>query len=420
MTYYRFPDKPWFKACFVLFLLAVQLLARSTMVTNVFLGFVPAQMMMMTLVLAAGIFFLIYNRKKLRQIVTDRRVIAVIGITALMLLSMMIKQDWQTLYFSILFYIYFAVFLNFFLPMEELARYYVLMLFWLSAYAIVGQFALKPMVHMGIIPGHPFDSSGGWHMFNFGLAFVVDKNIMMDDAMRAFSIFREPGLYQIFLFIAIQLNNYTVRWDKPWKMWVVDAVLFVALLITFATGGVLALGLYIVFLFFDKGLYRNKRILAAAIAAVFVGVVVLIVALLRDGTWAYELVGMMEKIFLKTDSYTDRVGSIIMDAKLFLQHPLVGNRISEVLYSVPNNTASSPILFASFGIVGGCIHVASWVALAWRKERSVIMNLILLVILFVPFNTQNVIHDMFFWLFPIAALLEKGLPLLDNIRTKKV
>jgi len=52
--------------------------------------------------------------------------------------------------------------------------------------------------------------------------------------------------------------------------------------------------------------------------------------------------------------------------------------------------------------------------LAWKKERSVLMNLFLLVILFLPFNTQNVIHDMFFWLFPVMALVERGLPLIPE------
>ena len=40
------------------------------------------------------------------------------------------------------------------------------------------------------------------------------------------------------------------------------------------------------------------------------------------------------------------------------------------------------------------------------------MNLLLLLIAFMPFNTQNVIHDMFFWMFPVMALVERGIPLL--------
>lgn len=412
MTYYRFPDNKVNKIVFFLFLLGVQLLTRSTMNASIFLTFVQSQFMMLGLILAAALAFAVVNHKNLKQILTDRRMIAVIAATVLILGNMAIKQDWRLMYFSILLCFYFAIFLTYFVTLQEAAKCYVLVMLFLSVYALLGQFVLKPMVHMGLIPGRPFDSPGGWHMLNFGLAYTVDKNTEMVDAIRAFGIFREPGLYQIFLFIAIQLNNYTVRWKKQWQMWVVDLVLFAALLITFATGGVIAMGLYIVFLFFDKKLYRNKRICILAIALVVIGVIALGIALAQDGTWALELVWMIQKITDGSDSYTDRVGSIFMNAKIFLQHPIVGDDIESVLHAVTNNTASSPILFASFGIFMGAVHVLSWVALAWRKDRSVIMNLILMVILFVPFNTQNVIHDIYFWLFPLMALVEKGLPML--------
>ena len=419
MNYYRFPDKTGFKVCFMVYLLAVQLLARSSMVTSVFLDFMPSQFLMIGLILAAGVVFLLYNRRSLKQILSDRRILAVIAVTVLVMGVMLLKRDMQMLYFSILLYMYFAIFINFFLPLQEAARYYVVMIFALSAYALLGQFVLKPMVHMGLLPRLEFNSPGGWHMFNFGLAFTVDKNTENVNALRLFGIFREPGLYQIFLFIAIQLNNYTVQWKKQWQMWAVNLVLFAALLITFATGGVIALALYIVFLFFDKKLYRDRRICILAAAAVAAGVGALIYALAQGGTWALELVWMIQKIIEGSDSYTDRVTSIFVNAEIFLKHPFVGDKISDVLHSVPNNTASSPILFASFGIVGGLLHVASWVALVWRKERSVLMNLILMVIVFVPFNTQNVIHDMFFWMFPIMALTERGLPLISKGRIAK-
>jgi hypothetical protein len=115
---------------------------------------------------------------------------------------------------------------------------------------------------------------------------------------------------------------------------------------------------------------------------------------------------MIQKVFEKSDSYTSRVGSVLVDAQIFLQNPLFGANLSEVMYSVPNNTATSPILFAVFGIAGGCFHVLTWVALLWKKERHWIANMILLVIAFMPFNTQNVITNLFFWLFPIMALCQ--------------
>lgn len=412
MNYYRFPETRFVKFCFPLLLLALQMVARSTMYTSIFLGFNLSQAIMIGLVLLIGVTFLIVNRKNLKQILQDRRMIAFICAAVVVLLPMIVKRDWQLMYFTILLSWFFAVFLSYFTTVRELGRWYVLIMTVLSVISLLGLFVLKPLVLAGVLPEIRFDSPGGWHMFNFGLTFVCDKNIHMDDALRAFGIFREPGLYQIFLFVAIQLNNDWVQWKKQWRMWAVNAVLFASLLTTFATGGVFALGLYIVFLFFDKGLYRNKRLQILAVIAVAAGAALLAYALAQGGTWAYELVGMVEKIYNKTYSYTARIESIVADAAFFFASPIFGADLAEVMYSVPNNTASSPILFAVFGIVGGMVHVLSWAALAWKKERHVLMNLILMVILFVPFNTQNVIPDMFFWLFPILALTERGLPML--------
>jgi len=376
--------------------------------------------MMLGLIVAAALAFAVVNRKNLKHILTDRRMIALAAATVLVLGNMALKQDWRLMYFSILLCFYFAIFLTYFVTLQEAAKCYVLIMLVLSAYALLGQFVLKPMVHMGLIDGRPFDSPGGWHMFNFGLAFTVDKNTELVNAIRAFSIFREPGLYQIFLFISIHLNNYTVNWKKQWQMWAVNLVLFVALLITFATGGVVALGMYIVFLFFDKNLYKDKRICVLAIVLVVIGVIVVAVAIAQGGTWAMELVWVFRKITEGTDSYTDRVQSITANAQTFLRHPILGDDIESALHVVENNTATSPILFAAFGIFMGAVHVFSWVALAWRKDRNVFMNLILLVILFIPFNTQNVIYDIFFWLFPVMALVEKMISWREEKSAKKV
>jgi len=418
MKQYRFPENKFVTLCFPVVLLALQMVARSTMYTSTFLGFGRSQALMIGLVLAVGVAFLLVNRKHLKEIFLDRRMIAFACAAVVVLLPMLVKQDWQLMYFTILLGWFFSIFLTYFTTVQELGRWYVLIMTGLSLMSLLGLFILKPLVLAGILPEVRFDSPGGWHMFNFGLTFVCDKNIHMDDALRAFGIFREPGLFQIFLFVAIQLNNDWVQWKKSWQMWAVNAVLFASLLTTFATGGVFALGLYIVFLFFDKGLYRDRRLQILAVAAVAAGVVLLIVALEQGGTWAYELVGMVEKIYNKTYSYTARLESIAADAKYFFASPIFGADLAEVMYSVPNNTCTSPIIFAVFGIVGGCMHVLSWAAMAWKKERHWMMNLMLMVILFVPFNTQNVIADMFFWLFPMMALAQRGLPLLDQVKKK--
>ncbi len=418
MNYYRFPDNRFVKICFPLVLLALQLVARSTMYTSTFLGFTLAQALMIGIVGLVGLTFLAVNRKNLKAIVTDRRMLLLAASAAVILVPMVVKQDWQMMYFSILLCWLFAVFLTYFTTVAELGRWYVLLMTMLSLLSLAGLFVLKPLVLAGILPGNPFDSPGGWHMFNFGLTFVCDTNIHLANTLRAFGIFREPGLYQIFLFIAIHLNNDVVQWKKQWHMWAVDAILFLSLLTTFATGGVLALGLYILFLFFDKGLFRDQRLQILVAVGLVLAVALVAVAVERGGTWAYELLGMVNKIFEKSYSYTSRTDAIAADVALFLAYPVVGADLAEVMYSVANNTATSAIFFAVFGIASGLIHVLSWMALAWKKERHILLNLLLMVILFVPFNTQNVVHDMFFWLFPIMALTEKCLAIPTKKKVK--
>lgn len=419
MNYYRFPEKPVTKFCVFLILLALQVVARSTMFTSTLIGFGKCQALMLALVAVSGIAFLLYNRKQLKQILTDRRMLALGIAAALIFVPMLAKRDWQALYVTIFLGWAFAIFLTYFTTVEELGKYYVVLMTALGAASLVGTFVLKPLALSGVIPAHYFLSHGGWTMLNFGVTFVSVMNESFLETFRAFGIFREPGLFQIFLFVAIELNNDWVDWKKPWQMWAVDAILFATMLVTFATGGVLALGVYLVFLFFDKGLYRNKTMRIGAAALVILGIAALAAALAQGGTWATELIGMMEKFTNRTDSYTSRVDSLAANGRMFLAHPIFGGKLSEVMYSTANNTTTSPIIFAGFGLITGLVHVLSWAALSWKKERNLLLNLILLGILFVPFNTQNVIHDLFFWMFPVMALTQRGLPELEKIRKGK-
>ena len=81
-----------------------------------------------------------------------------------------------------------------------------------------------------------------------------------------------------------------------------------------------------------------------------------------------------------------------------------------VLHGTAHNTSSTLLLFAIGGIACGSLNVAAWVALTWSRKRSILGNLVLLLTLFLSFNTQNLIANVYFWLFPMMALVERGLP----------
>ena len=63
-------------------------------------------------------------------------------------------------------------------------------------------------------------------------------------------------------------------------------------------------------------------------------------------------------------------GRIVDDA-------LVGQDMALVLDAIQDNTSSTTIMLATTGIFGGLLHIVSWFALAWSRERKVWVNLAL-------------------------------------------
>lgn len=406
MRYYPFADNRRNKIIFGIFLTAMLYLARDTLLTSSILGFQKAQFLMAGLMGLAGVVFLIHNRRSFRDIVKDERVAYLLVATAVMQLPMMGKQDWQIMYFSVLLCLYFAIFLTYFVSSRDVAKYYVVILAAMGLYSIIATYFLRLLPDRGLAEVPIFLNPVQVQFYNFGLSYVSIWYV----PMRNFGIFREPGVYQYFIMLALFLNNYAVTWNSQKKLWLLNGILAAMMISTMATGGYVELLLFALVLFIDKKLYRNKIAwlvvgLAAAGAA---GVLIYAYQTQDENPLYWEIYGMVvSKIFGGEDSSTERVASILINLKYFLKNPLFGGKLAEVLYSVGNNTSSTTLMFAIFGLFGGCIHVAGWVALVWEKGRKLWVNLMLLLILFMSFNTQNLIADVFLWLLPTMALTEK-------------
>ena len=408
MQYYRFPDKTITKIAFGVFLFFLLLLARDTLITTCILGFNQSQFLMLGLIGAAGGVFLTGNRKRLKDILLDQRMLVVLFSTLILLVPMLVKRDWQLRYFSILLCLYLSVFLTYFVSYRETAWYFVVILSALVVYSVLATYLFRMLPDSGIVSVPTFANSKDREFYHFGLAFVS----IVEVKGRNFGIFREPGVYQFFLLLGLYLNNYTVTFKKTWQLWLVNGILAVTMLTTFATGGVIEMGLFAVVLFFEKQWYRDRRARLIACALVLAMLAVLLVVFLQGGTLAYELTGMVEKLFTSTESSSSRLDAIFTDIGIFLRNPIFGEKLSTVLHAVDHNTSSTLVLYAVFGILGGSLNVAAWVALVWDRGRKIWANLALLVILFMSFNTQNLTADVFFWLLPYMALVERGLPLL--------
>lgn len=408
MAYYRFPENKYIKAIFGLLMLGLLLMTRDSMYSMMVWDFYTCQALSLGIIGVMGAAFLVVNRRNLGKILRDRRMLVLLLATAVMLIPMVVKRDWQLMYFSILLGVYFAVFLSYFITLKELAKWYVVTMSVLGAWSVICSYFLRIFVDNGTFAVPLVTNSIDILFHNFFLAVVPDTFVKN----RNFGIFREPGVYQFFLLMGLYLNLYVTEWRDQRYFWAVNGILAVTMVTTFATGGIIELCLLTVIVFFDKGWYADKRariaalVLALAVAAFLGGNLAL-----HTGIY-YEIRDMVMKFVENPESTGARLGSIAVGVENFFRHPLFGSKVSEVLHAVTDNTSSTLILYDIFGILGGTLNVAAWVALVWKRDRRAWANLALLVVLFLSFNTQNLVWNIFFWLFPMLALVERSVPLL--------
>lgn len=398
-------------------LFGMLLLSRNTLISTSLLGFYRSQFLMLLLIFLAAALFLILNRNDLKRIFTDKRIVIAAGICGIVMLPMIMKRDWQMMYLSILLCLMFAVFLTYFVSYKEVAKIYVVIIAVLAAYSVLATYGLRLIPDSGLLSVPVFSNTNNVEFYNFGLAFVSQSYVKN----RNFGIFREPGVYQYFLLLALFLNNFTVDWQKTSRCWLVNGILAVTMLTTMATGGFVELGILAVILFFRKKLYRSRTVCFVVAAGFIIGLIGVGMIIRQKGQLYWELYGMFVSKFLPgEESGIDRLNSILTNAMYFIRNPLAGEFVSEVLYSVQNNTSSTTILFAILGLLGGSLNIAAWFALVWKKEQGIATNLGLLLVLFMSFNTQNLVADVFFWLIPTMALLERGIPLLEHLKQRSV
>lgn len=409
MNDFRFPENKATKTVFSLFFFAMLYLARDTLTTYAVLGFYKAQFLMLGLLGLAGVVFLWHHRRNWKEIFLDTRVLLFGLFAVILLLPMAAKQDWQMMYVSVLLCLFFGVFLSYFLTLRETAKYYVVMMTLLGAYTILASYLLRILPDREMVTVPVVYNPHGINFYWLFPAYVP----MGYAKTRNFGIFREPGVHQFFLILALVLNHYAVEWKSERKRWLCSGVLAVTMVTTMAIGGIASMGILAVLLFFEKKLYRKKMTWAILISGI-----VLVAAIVGYSIWTqnalyWELYGLtISKFSGDRVSVSERTDSILINGKLFLSNPLLGAKIAQVLHAIENNTSSTMIMFACYGIGGGLLHVASWVVLLWKKEQKLWINLGLLMAMFLSFNTQNLTADTFFWLFPTIALVEYAAPKL--------
>ena len=341
---FPFPQKPAYKVLFGLYLFLILYLCRVSQVSYYLLGFYKAQFFSLGITLAALAVFLIYQRRHLLQIVLNYRVLLALLFAAAILIPMCIKRDWQMMYFSILLSILMGVFFSYFVTCAQAGKGFCIVMAFLAVYSLAA-FALRPLADRGILTPPVFANAYGGEFYNYILAFVP-KTMVRD---RNFGIFREPGVYQFFLFLALYLCFYHVAWEKELHMWCCSGILCLALLSTFSTGAIAAMAVLLVTVYFEKKLYRSPLGKLLTVVAFILGAAFLAWLFIRKPPLYTTLLYMVQKVTPGNPSFDDRFESIHINLHVLSFRPRVGREVAYVLEIIPDNTSSTTILSGPSG-----------------------------------------------------------------------
>lgn len=407
MTQFPFPrDKKW-RMAFIAYLFFLVYLSRDSQAGLYLLGFTKAQMLSFAITGLVGLAFLFYNRKRLPSVLWNGRIVLAIVFSLAILLPMIAKRDWQLMYISMVYCILAAVLISYFASLGETAKMSVLLISFLAAWSLVCTYFLRLPADRGILVPPTFANSFQAEFYNYLFCFVSKTYAHL----RNFGIFREPGVYQFFLFLALYLNNYQVIWETETTMWALNGLLTLTMLSTFSTAGVAVTVVFLAVLYFDKQVYATP--LGKKLSLVFSGLLLVVIGwlVIAKPVLYTQLRLMAEKLFTSNNSLNDRVDCILFNLYVIQWHPFQGRELAYILETVTHNTSSSTILFGVLGMISGWLNLFGWVALVFRGKGKLLMKLTAFAALAVTFNTENLITNPFFWLFPILALTEGLLPL---------
>ncbi len=231
-----------------------------------------------------------------------------------------------------------------------------------------------------------------------GLAIISKNGLNSGTLFRSFGIFREPGMYQIFLNISFCIYLFYQKGTSILKI----AIYILAVFSTISTTGIAAmLSIFIIFTI-TSNVRRKWLIVFFLLAAV---------VLLYSLTSQYDIfLNAITKIENQDDSSTvARLYSIVANLKIWLSYPILGSGmsinsqlfprliISATGVDVADNTNTYMYILSCFGVVPFSIFILG----LYRASKTIINKgaILLLVVFLMLLAGENLLYSSFAWIF---------------------
>ena len=225
---------------------------------------------------------------------------------------------------------------------------------------------------------------------------------------RNYGIFREPGVYQIFLNLALLFLLEDRKEHKPWKLYAT----VLALVFTFSTAAYIIFGVIVlVNLLTGKIKFSVRLLWQVALAAAVVGY------LFVNGIIRYDS-AIFTKLFSANASLNSRMGSVLVDWHMGMQSPILGNGFEYVeknfgltalnLYGLTRLSNTNTILkmFAVYGFVKPCMFLLGTV-LFCKKNLAKKAWLLYVTVFVLLLSNEDIIFNTIIYIIMIYGFMNE-------------
>lgn len=362
----------------------------------------PLNTTIILFMLIASLFFIHILVKELK--LKNQATMIAIFMTLSVFATMLFNSDVTGGYIKILMCLIIGYMMIHLMSFDDFINSYINVMLMLTVYSLVMMYVLRPVVfNMPEIIFPRIYNSMGLPLIDTRLSYVVN----IDNYYRNFGIFREAGVYQIFLNFALMFELFY----KKTKLNLKNAmILSVGILSTFSTPGYLTGAILIGGFILSK---KNKHLLKKNHASkkkilLFVSIILVgaFILYLTNHEFNIMFTRTIDKLVQKESSYQGRIVALSANLLTWIEKPLFGNGITIGLlektltrmktgydFSTVHNTSTIGALLATFGMLFTGIYLYLLFKLIGKsKQRRLLRGFMFLGIL-ITINTQLLIYN---------------------------
>lgn len=362
------------------------------------------------------VFFFFVFSKKINKINVSS-IIFTTSIVISSLLAIIINKDFQPDNFIFLSIVISGFFVCNIFNRNDFLEGYVNAIIIYSVYSIFATYILLPLAVSGTLTFFPTSTNFlGVPFVDMGFSFAVKWY----GIMRNQGIFREPGVYQFFILVALYIEMFYVKTRSINYLYIL--ILIITLITTFSTAGLLCVIPIIVIFLFQL---RTKKFFKFFLVFSFVFLVIFIFVMQNN-----DISNLFHRSFYKlgnnteSESFIVRFESIFNLLKMSIHNPIFGSSFVNGFSYIQNNFNNKLGITDITGTMLSYIMalgfpIGLWINLNFYKFCKVInkkssISFLIYLSLFLSINTQNLVYNTVIWSFIfIPYMKEKNIAEVD-------